>query len=127
MRYLPTEDERRWLIDRLAGLLRNLGSEHFVSAAIVEPTPRFFPDRWSFSHEGLDRLVRRLMQYARLGDLDVEITTFVERLPWERTGHKRGGGIVAGSIKRADDRLEAEEAYYRGLDGASDKTQGSES
>jgi hypothetical protein len=48
---------------------------------IVEPTPRFFPDPWSFSIEGLDRMARRLMQYAGLDGLDVSIGTFVEPRP----------------------------------------------
>lgn len=96
MRFLPTKNEQRWLIDRLADLLTRLGSERFIAVPIIEPTPQFFPDRWSFSHEGLDRLVRRLMQYAGLGELDVEITTFVETQPWERPHRGRQGRSTAG-------------------------------
>src|SRR5262249_42632540 len=46
---------------------------------IVEPTPKFFPDKWTFTPRGLDRVVRRLMQYARLGDMDLELATFTQR------------------------------------------------
>ena len=82
MRYLPTDTEQRWLIDRLVDLIGDCGHDHYTRSPIVEPTPKFFPDPWSFSHKGLDRMVRRLMQYAGLGELDVGICTFEEVPSW---------------------------------------------
>jgi len=74
--FLPTPDQQAWLIEALAEIIRNRGSRQFLSMPLLEPTPRFFPDPWSFSPEGLDRVVRRLMQYADLGELDVNVGTF---------------------------------------------------
>jgi hypothetical protein len=78
MRYLPTSEERDWLVSRLAELIASQGRAQFIEMPILQPTRQFFPDPWTFSHEGLDRLVRRLMQYAGLGDLDIKIGTYVE-------------------------------------------------
>lgn len=76
MNLLPTPDEQAWLLNALADLLRRRGSRQFLSMPLVEPTKRFFPDAWSVSVEGLDRITRRLMQYANLADLDVHVGTF---------------------------------------------------
>ncbi len=76
VRYLPTEKQQAWLIDALAELLGRQGTRQFLSMPLVEPTRRFFPDPWSFSEAGLDRVTRRLMQYAGLADLDVTILPF---------------------------------------------------
>src|SRR5262249_28576570 len=75
MQQLPTAEEQEWLIKALADLIGNCGSTQFVAMPIVEPTPAFFPDKWSFSVDGLDRVVRRLMQYAGL-KLDPVLVTF---------------------------------------------------
>jgi len=74
--FLPTAEEQAWLIDALEDLLRRRGRHPFLSMPLVQPTPEFFPDPWSFTIEGLDRIVRRLMQYANLVDLDVQVGTF---------------------------------------------------
>jgi len=76
MQHLPTVEEQNWLVQALAGLVANRGHAHLVSMPVVEPTRHFFPDPWSFSFSGLDRIVRRLMQYAGLTHLDVRIGTF---------------------------------------------------
>jgi len=76
--FLPSADDQAWLINALALLLRSRGTHQFLSMPLVEPTPKFFPDPWSFSAEGLDRVVRRLMQYADLGSLEVRVGTFTD-------------------------------------------------
>jgi hypothetical protein len=81
LQFLPTPEERDWLIARLAELIARRGETHFLDMPLVLLTPDFFPDPWSFSHEGVDRLTRRLMQYAGLHDLDVRIQTYVEDDP----------------------------------------------
>lgn len=78
MHYLPTLEEQTWLIEQVSAFIRTSGPDRFLNWPIVEPTPRFFPDPWSFSHRGLDRLVRRLMQYASMEHLDLEIVTYLE-------------------------------------------------
>lgn len=76
MEFLPTAEQQAWLLNALADLLRRRGPRQFLSMPLVEPTTRFFPDSWSASIEGLDRITRRLMQYANLADLDVHVGTF---------------------------------------------------
>ncbi|MEJ2721093.1 MAG: SoxR reducing system RseC family protein [bacterium] len=78
MQFLPTSEEQTWLVSRLAELIEKQGAEQFIDMPVVEPTREYFPDAWTFSHEGLDRVVRRLMQYAGLGNLDVKVGTYVE-------------------------------------------------
>ena len=73
MEYLPAPEQRTWLENALADLLRQSGMHTFVSMPLVEPTPRFFPDRWEDPLEGYDRVTRRLMQYAGLSDVEVRV------------------------------------------------------
>src|SRR5262245_37421738 len=74
--YLPTIEQQRFLILAFAELVSKSGNAHLLSMPIVEPTPKFFPERWNFSPTGLDRVVRRLMQYALLSDLNLRLITF---------------------------------------------------
>jgi hypothetical protein len=76
VQYLPTPEEQEWLLDALALLIKKRGHGHFVIMPIVEPSPACFPDRWNFSPVGLDRVVRRLMQYAKLTELQPRLLTF---------------------------------------------------
>lgn len=76
MRHLPTEEEQGWLIEALGELITKRGSRPFLSRPIIEPDEEHFPDPWSNTFEGADRIARRLMQYADLGHLDIELTTF---------------------------------------------------
>jgi hypothetical protein len=78
MRYLPTDDEAEWLLQALAALIRACGAEQFLKAPIVEPASEYFPDRVDSPEAALDRITRRLMQYAGLGDLEVGISYFEE-------------------------------------------------
>lgn len=78
MQHLPNVDEQKWLIQAFQELVATRGADHLVSMPIVEPTRHFFPDPWAFSPRGLDRVVRRLLQYARLTDLEPEIATFAQ-------------------------------------------------
>ena len=96
MRHLPTDTEQRWLIDRLVDLIGKCGHDPFTSCPIVEPIPEFFPDPWSFSNKGLDRVVRRLMQYAGLSKLDVRIYPFAEVPSWVRETQSQHEQSVAG-------------------------------
>lgn len=81
MQHLPALDEQAWLIERLKELMGSIGPGNFLDGPLVLPDRRFFPDPWSFSRRGIDRLTRRLMQYAGLGHLDVEVRFFSEIEP----------------------------------------------
>jgi hypothetical protein len=103
LQYLPTTEEQGWLITHLAAQIAAGGEAQFVEMPVLEPTRKYFPDPWSFSHQGLDRLVRRLMQYAGLGGLDVKIGTYIELK--ERThessrfGHRSTAGLFMGIVE----------------------------
>lgn len=73
---IPTPEERGWLIDELATLMAAVGWERLVSAPILEPTPEWFPDRWSADAAGVRRLARRLLRYAGLERLGVQVSLF---------------------------------------------------
>ena len=76
MQHLPEPEEQRWILDGLASLIRRGGLAPFVSAPIVETNRRHFPEGYSPTLPSVDRLGRRLMQYAGLGDLDVALAPF---------------------------------------------------
>ncbi len=97
MQYLPTGEERAWLIRALGDLINKQGHDPFVSMPIVEPSPKFFPDKWTFTLRGLDRLVRRLMQYARLDDMDPQLATFSEtNMVHSSNEHSKACRVTAG-------------------------------
>jgi hypothetical protein len=68
---LPSTDEQEWLLRELARLVAARGARSFLEAPIVLPTPEFFPDPIRSPGELIDRVTRRLMQLAGLGELDV--------------------------------------------------------
>jgi hypothetical protein len=70
---LPPAAERERLVADLAQLTRGQGFSHLVRWPIVEPTPAFFPDRWAGGDASLVRLFRRLLHYAGLPELRVEV------------------------------------------------------
>ena len=97
MDLLPTNDEQRFLIHGLYDLVEQRGPQTFVAAPILEPTSRFFPDHWEPSAEGVHTLLLRLLAYAGLGDLDVEVHLFEDptrvAASWDAATRHRG---VAG-------------------------------
>ena len=76
MQHLPGEEEREWLLDGLAELVRKAGLAPFVAAPILDTTRRFLPEPYSPTLPAVDRLTRRLMQYAGLGNLDVRLEPY---------------------------------------------------
>jgi hypothetical protein len=69
---LPPQKERDWLVAELAYLVARRGRA-FVDAPILEPTPAFFPDPWTPDEHGVERIARRLLNYAGLGASHVEV------------------------------------------------------
>lgn len=84
MQMLPDPEEREWLIQALGHLVTRRGTEPFLGMPLVEPNRKHFPDPWSFSHQGLDRVIRRLLQYAGLGNLDIAVQVFDDE-GWEQS------------------------------------------
>lgn len=73
---LPPQDERRLLLDQLTALVKARGPAPLLVAPLLEPSARFFPDRWQAGEGSLRRLVRRLLGYAGLGQLRVDVAIY---------------------------------------------------
>lgn len=77
--HLPPRDRREWLLDRMADLVARVGVEPMVSWPMIEPDARFFPDPWRPSSDAsIVRLLRRLLWYAGLDELDVALNVVDE-------------------------------------------------
>lgn len=70
---LPDAPDREWLIAELALLVERYGPEPLIARPLIEPTPAYFPDRWTPDRAGVARLIGRLLRYADLGELRVEL------------------------------------------------------
>ena len=75
---LPAPLEREWLWAALQTLIEARGEEQFLTAPIVLPTDEHFPDRWTPDEDGVARLAKRLLGYAGLGHLGVDVRVFTE-------------------------------------------------
>jgi len=82
MVHLPSAEETGWIVFQLAELIARAGAESFLSAPILEPTPQCFPDRWWPDIEGVRTQIRRLLAYAGLPQLNVDVS-FFEIPRWE--------------------------------------------
>ena len=71
------------------------GCEVLICAPILEPTRKFFPDPWEASLLGLDRVTRRLLQYAGLGELDVRLERFSQNVSPRNRVKGRTCGVIA--------------------------------
>nr|MBA3503327.1 hypothetical protein [Deltaproteobacteria bacterium] len=75
---LPKPLEREWLWAALQTLVDTRGEETFLTAPILLPNDKFFPDRWTPDEAGVARLAGRLLDYAGLGHLGVDVEVFTE-------------------------------------------------
>jgi hypothetical protein len=73
---LPSPEVREGLLDALKALLERKGVERFVRAPLVEAAPRFFPDPWTPDLDGVRALALRLLAYAGLAWMDVDVEPF---------------------------------------------------
>ncbi len=106
---LPDRERRAWLLESLGELLRRADGSHFVCAPIVLPTPAFFPDRWTRSVAGVERLLRRLFAYADLDELTPTVQLYEGEPPEPRGSgelmhHEGAAGLFLG--------IEDELAYF---------------
>jgi hypothetical protein len=98
---LPPPDEREALLDRLTATVRAAGSETFVAAPLVFADEQAFPDRYQPTVRGVRVLIRRVLAYAGLGELDVvlEVDGYAdERAEVDEAGRrvvKERGGVAA--------------------------------
>ena len=103
MDLLPDDHERGLLLEQLAELIAAAGADPFLEAPLVLPEPRYFPDPWSPDEDGVERLLRRVMALAGLGDLDLtlEIDEFAApagevALSGKSSGHEGTAAWFAG-------------------------------
>lgn len=75
---LPEGEEAEYLLAGLARLIELRGLAPFVSAPILLPEPRFFPDRVGTRANGAATLLRRLLAYAGLEPRGVDVEIFGE-------------------------------------------------
>jgi hypothetical protein len=73
-----------YLIRELTALIHAHGFAPFVSAPLLEPRAAHFPDRWRPDELGVERLARRLLTYAGLPDLDVDVELFESEIAVEK-------------------------------------------
>ncbi len=108
---LPPLDDRRWLLEQLRGLVAARGAGPLTTALLVEPSPRFFPDRWGGGEASMRRLLLRLCAYAGLGELRVAVAIYdaeparrgeVLGKPMARNGQELTvwlAGLVGGELR----------------------------
>jgi len=98
---LPSLLEQSTLIKQLASLVEARGFEPLVSAPLLEPTSKHFPDAWRADALGVERLARRLLAYAGLPDLGVDVDLFEGSHPSDwRSNHKDTAAWFAGIADR---------------------------
>lgn len=70
-----SEDERSWIDSGFARFKSMLGAKRMTGCTVVEPTDRYFPDRWEPSRAGLEVLFRRVCEYMHVdpNHVDLEI------------------------------------------------------
>ena len=81
---LPPQDDRRWLIDEIAALVTARGPAPLTTALLLEPSPRYFPDRWGGGEASMRRLLLRLCAYAGLTELRIAVTIYARLDDWKR-------------------------------------------
>ena len=73
MDLMPEGEEQVWLVRALKDLVDQRGWRPFVLGPILEPNQSYFPESPEDSEALLDRTARRLLHYADLGNVDVEL------------------------------------------------------
>lgn len=73
---LPDADEREWLLDGVGRLVSLRGFEQLVGAPVLLPEPDYFPDPWPDDLGRVGILLRRLLLYARMPELGVQVTVY---------------------------------------------------
>jgi hypothetical protein len=94
---LPEEDERFALLIALGELVEARGAKGLLSAPLLFAEHEFFPDDWHPDLDGVSAMARRLLSYAGLGRLEVEVHSFSDRPPQlpEAAGATSHQGVAA--------------------------------
>src|SRR5579883_1600530 len=95
MARLPEIAEQRHLLEGLRKLIAERGARHLLSAPIVEPSVRFFPDRQVPDAGGVAAIAYRLLSYAGLEGLQVSVVEFADDPDMQAWCQGQGSGIAA--------------------------------
>jgi hypothetical protein len=99
------DEEREWLLDGLAGLIRRRGFETFVTARILRGRSEDFPDDAPKGPKGAAVLIRRLLQYAGMPDHRVRLQIYKEQ-SYSEFDHRGIGHAGPGTA-----------AWFAGIEG----------
>lgn len=73
---LPPDAAQAWVVDELGYLIDRCGRDRFVQAPLRLPTEADFPDPWQGDMASLEALLQRLLGYADLGGLRLQVERF---------------------------------------------------
>jgi len=90
--HLPPPAEQAYLLREMSSLLQAKGFERFVSAPLLEPRPEHFPDRWRPDALGVERVARRLLEYAGMPDLAIDVELFQGEVAADEVGSDGAAG-----------------------------------
>jgi hypothetical protein len=83
---LPPPEEQDRLVAGWVRLTTLAGHERLLSWPLILPDSQFFPDAVAGTIGGLRRLLRRLLAYAELQDLNVAIDVYDSKHPYDVVG-----------------------------------------
>ena len=87
---VPPADDREWLTEALADLVKKRSTEPLLQGALVLPDPTYFPDPWTPTPAGAEAMLRRLMKFAQLDFLEVRLVTDEAYVPSGLVSEDRG-------------------------------------
>lgn len=103
---LPDEAEQEYLLLGLAKLIRQRGSRTFLTAPLLLPEPEHWPDPVEPRGRGVAVLLRRLLSYAGMGALGVEI----------EVGAKRALDLVDDPSNSVENPLHRAAGWFKGIE-----------
>ena len=109
-RDLPSEDVRESLLDAVTTLLRRMGFEPLVAGPLVVGTAAFFPEPVPGTVGGLRGLLRRLLVFAGLTELQPELYTF-------EAGDELSAELAAGAARHTQ-----VPAFFAGIEEPTEET-----
>ncbi|MCC6526155.1 MAG: hypothetical protein IT373_26140 [Polyangiaceae bacterium] len=104
---VPPPEEQDRLVAGMAHLMRRLGHEPFVAGPLFQPTAEDFPEPLRATRRSVRELLGRLMSYAGLGALRIDLATFDSAQPFVEL---RDDGTVVQSPHNTA-------AWFTGIEG----------
>jgi len=71
-----TSEQQRWVDSSFLRLAAILGSQRFLQATVVLPTPEHFPDPYDSSELALQHIFKRVATGMQVNPSDIEVTLF---------------------------------------------------